>query len=102
MLVVSSRSSPSSLTHTEDVQVRVLFLDYLLCFGGFDHGTSILYSNMDGSFGVLESSDSHFRLPEIGFHLSGHGATDLVRVSIGTRVVDSNVAVSITTSCFPG
>ena len=33
---------------------------------------------------------------------SGHGATDLVRVSIGTRVVDSNVAVSVTSSCFPG
>ena len=47
----TSRSSPSSLTHTEDVQVRVLFLDDLLCFGGFEHGTSILYSNVDGSLG---------------------------------------------------
>jgi len=38
----------------------------------------------------------------MGFHLSGHGTTDLVRVSIGTRVVDSVVAVSVTSSCFPG
>ena len=38
----------------------------------------------------------------MGFHLSGRGATDLVRVSIGTRVVYySNVEVSVTSSCFP-
>ena len=41
------------------------------------------------------------RLPEMGFHLSGRGATDLVRVSIGTSVVYSNVAVSVKSSCFP-
>lgn len=37
----------------------------------------------------------------MGFHLRGRGATDLVRVSIGTRVVYSNVAVSVKSSCFP-